>query len=80
MGFVGYVMRGGQVRVRRSGVARAERRLRERVRAVEEGLEAPEAFWESLRATFGHWSHADSWRLRERLLRRLGLLHGAEAE
>lgn len=27
----------------------------------------------SVRATFAHWSHADSWRLREKVLRELGL-------
>lgn len=73
--FVGYQVRPDHVRMRRTGVARAERRLAQRLAEVERGERAPEEVWESLRATFAHWSHADTWRLKERLLRRLGLFH-----
>ncbi len=45
-------------------------------REVREGRAPDEALARSLRATFAHWSHADTVRLRQRTLRRLGLLHG----
>lgn len=73
--FVGYRVLPDHVRVRRSTVARAEHRLREKVRAAARGELAPEAVWDSLRATSAHLSHADSWRLRTEMLRRLGLLY-----
>ena len=36
--------------------------------------EAHALFWASLKATLAHFQHADSWRLRTRILRRLGVL------
>lgn len=75
IGALGYRFVPGQVRVKRSTVARAEHRLHrstERWRAGEVGTAAFEA---GLEATFAHWAHADSFRLRERTLRRLGLLY-----
>jgi retron-type reverse transcriptase len=74
--FVGYRAMPDHVRVRRTSVARAERRLRERLAEAERGEREPSEVWASLRAVFGHWSHADTWRLKERLLRRIGLFHG----
>lgn len=71
--FVGYRILPDHVRVRRSTVARAERRLRFHLRHVDDLKD--ERFRESLRAVFAHWDHADSWRLKERTLRRLGLLY-----
>ena len=62
---VGYRIQPDQVRVRRSTVARAERRLRR-----ERGRQG---FERSMIATFAHWAFADSWRLKERTLDRLGL-------
>lgn len=73
--FVGYRVMPDHVRMRRTGVARAERRLLAMVFDAERGVIEPSALWASLRATFAHWSHADTWRLKERLLRRLGLLY-----
>jgi hypothetical protein len=67
VGIVGYRIGPDQVRVRRSTVARAERRLRAAAGDPEE------AFRERLVATFAHWAFADTWRLRERTLERLGL-------
>jgi hypothetical protein len=75
VGFVGYQVKQDHVRMRRTGVARAERRLAARLAEVQSGRCDPANLWESLRATFGHWSHADTWRLKERLLRRLHLFH-----
>jgi hypothetical protein len=75
VGFVGYQTRPDHVRVRRTSVARAERRLARRLVEAERGEREPAEVWESLRATFAHWSHADTWRLKERLLRRLQLFH-----
>lgn len=69
VGFVGYRILPDAVRVKRSTVARAERRLG---RLNQEG--DCRILKESIRAAFAHWEHANSWRLRERTLRRLGLL------
>jgi RNA-directed DNA polymerase len=74
MPLLGYRVLPDQTRVKRSSVARAERLLLKKARRWQAGDLEREAFESSLRATFGHWSHADSWRLRERTLRRLGLL------
>jgi hypothetical protein len=68
------------VRVKRSSVARAERRLQARLIAWQAGELDREGFEASLRAVFGHWGHADTWRLRERTLRRLGILAFDELE
>jgi hypothetical protein len=76
--FVGYRALPEHVRVRRTSVARAERRLIERIAEAARGAREPSEVWDSLRATFAHWSHADTWRLKERFLRRLGLFHGAD--
>ena len=65
VGIVGYRIQPDQVRVRRSTVARAARRLR-RQRDSED-------FQRHLVATFAHWTFADSWRLKQRTLDRLGL-------
>ena len=62
-------------RVRRTSVARAERRLRMRLAEVDRGERDPAEVWASLRAVFGHFGHADTFRLKERILRRIGLLH-----
>jgi hypothetical protein len=71
--FVGYRITPDQIRVRRTSVARAQRRLaRLAAFASREQLAA------SLRATFAHWSHADTYRLRADTLAALGLLHGIE--
>ncbi|MFO0645650.1 MAG: RNA-directed DNA polymerase [Polyangiales bacterium] len=74
VGFVGYRITPHQVRMRRSGVARAERRLGALAEGVRDGAVPFARYAASLRATFGHWSHADAWRLRERTLRRIGML------
>jgi RNA-directed DNA polymerase len=73
LAFVGFNVRDDHVRVRRSSVARAERRLGAQVAALRRGEIDATTLFESLRATFAHWSYADSWRLKERFLRRVGL-------
>ncbi|MFO0631128.1 MAG: RNA-directed DNA polymerase [Polyangiales bacterium] len=73
VGVVGYRVLPDRVRVRRTSVARAERRLQAMVVAVERGELDAATLWASLRATFAHWDHADAWRLKERLLRRIGM-------
>ena len=80
IGFVGYRCLPDQVRVRRTSVHRAEQRLAGLLRDVERGARDPDDFLQSLRATFAHWSHADTWRLKARLLERLGVLHGPVPE
>jgi len=73
--FLGFRILEDQVRVRRTSVARAEKRLAALARAVREGRLSEEAFALSLRSTFAHWRHADSWRLCGRTLARLGKLY-----
>ncbi len=73
--FLGFRILDDHVRVRRTSVARAEKRLAALARAVREGHLSEGAFAQSLRSTFAHWRHADTWRLRERTLKRLGKLH-----
>ncbi|MCC6647514.1 MAG: RNA-directed DNA polymerase [Polyangiaceae bacterium] len=72
VGFLGFrVLPGGVVRVKRATVARARRRLADLARdAAATG--DPSALLRSLRSTFAHWEHADSWRLRDKTLRELG--------
>jgi len=73
VGFVGFRVKGDHVRIRRSTVARAEERLGNLAAAVQRRELPPASLWSALRATFAHLDHADSWRLKERTLRRLGL-------
>lgn len=73
--FVGYRVLPDHARVRRTTVGRAERRLALKRDQVAAGTLDPDAFRDSLRSTFAHFAHTDDWRLRERFLRRLGLLY-----
>ena len=74
VGFVGFRVIGKQVRVRRSTVTRAVRRMRWQ---MQQGWGwSDERFRTGLRAVFAHWAHADSWRLRERVLQDLGIFAG----
>lgn len=74
MSFLGYRILPDYVRVRRTSVARAEARLARLALAVRRGELPREALARSLLATFAHWDHADTYRLKTRTLRRLGLL------
>lgn len=71
---LGYRILGDHVRVRRTTVARAERRLLGHVVETERGERAPEELIASIRATFAHWRVASTWRLRRRTLARIGML------
>jgi hypothetical protein len=62
--------------VRRSSVARARKRLAERLAAARADRAYEPAFTRSLQATFAHWEHGTTYRLREATLRELGVLHG----
>ena len=72
VGFVGYRILPDHVRVRRSSVRRAERRVGAELRAAGGDQLAVQA---GLRSVFAHWDHADAWHLKTRTLRRLGLLY-----
>lgn len=78
VGFVGYRVMPDHVRVRRTSVNRAMRRLRWQ-RAKGASL-SDASFRDGLRAVFAHWGHAKSWRLRNRVLRKLGLHADKEPE
>jgi hypothetical protein len=70
--FVGFRILPKCIHVRQTGVRRAKRRLKDklgRIASVDDRL----ALVDSVRSTFAHWAHADSWRLREQTLRELGL-------
>lgn len=75
LGFVGYRVQPDQTRVKRTTVARAERRLAGHLDMLRRGELRREDFGASLRSTLAHWRFADSFRLKERFFRRLGLLH-----
>ena len=74
LGWLGFRILPREVRVKRSSVKRAKQRLGVKLAAARADRGAWKAFAVSLRATFAHWEHADSWRLRESTLRELGLL------
>ena len=78
VGFVGYRIYPRYVRVKRTTVRRAEKRLGMRLGRGE--TLADEPFRDGFRATLAHWDHADSWRLKEKVLRRLGLLYAPGEE
>jgi len=75
VGWLGFRLFPGLVRVKAVTVRRAVRRLEALQAQAHRSPEAHALFWASLQATLAHFQHADSWRLRTSLLRRLGLLH-----
>jgi len=78
--WLGFRILPGQVRVKRTSVTRARKRLQRLLAEAATSPDGWERFLASLRSTFAHWDHADSWRLREQTLRELGLLQGEEGE
>ena len=77
---MGFRVLPGEVRVKRTSVIRARKRLHRLLAEAAASPEAWERFLASLRSTFAHWRHADSCRLREQTLRELGLLHKLTGE
>ncbi len=73
MPFLGFRILPGELRVKRASVERAKARLREKLAAARADPTRWEAFAASLRATFAHWAHGDTWRLREETLHELGV-------
>jgi uncharacterized protein YjiS (DUF1127 family) len=73
--WLGFRIVPGQTRVKRSSVNRARKRLKVLLAEAAASPQAWERFIASLRSTFAHWEHGDTWRLREKTLRELGLLH-----
>ena len=72
--WLGFRILPDQVRVKRTSVVRAKKRL---AHLLAEACADParwERFMASLRSTFAHWAHGDTWRLRDQTLRELGLL------
>jgi hypothetical protein len=75
--WLGFRILPGQVRVKRTTVVRARKRLQRLLAEAAAHPERWERFMASLRSTFAHWAHGDTWRLRTETLRELGLLpHG----
>jgi hypothetical protein len=75
--WLGFRILPGQVRVKRTTVVRARKRLNRLLAEAAAHPERWERFMASLRSTFAHWVHGDTWRLRTETLRELGLLpHG----
>jgi hypothetical protein len=74
-GWLGFrIFPAGLVRVKRSSVARAEKRLATLREGLAEGSVSIDELLMSVRSTFAHWEHADSHRLRTRTLEKLGML------
>lgn len=71
--FLGFRILPDTIRVRRTSVARAEKRLQELAAQVRTGQAPMDTLTQSLRSTFAHWQHGNTWQLRERTLCRLGL-------
>ncbi|MBI4705672.1 MAG: RNA-directed DNA polymerase [Deltaproteobacteria bacterium] len=69
--FLGFRILPDCTRVKRSSVARAVRKLEHRLAEAD-----PDRFAASLRSVFAHWEHVDTYRLRTKVLRELGLLAG----
>ena len=78
--WLGFRILPGQVRVKRTSVNRARKRLHRLLAEAAASPEAWERFLASLRSTFAHWRHADSCRLRKQTLRELGLWHELNGE
>jgi hypothetical protein len=75
IGWLGFRLFPGLVRVKAVPVRRAIRRLRELVRQARRDPARWPLAIASLQATLAHWRHADTWRLRTGLLRDLDLYH-----
>ena len=73
--FVGFRILPEEIRVRRTTVVRALRRLTALSTVHRGSPEQTEALLRSLRATLAHWEHADSYRLRTQLLTKMELLY-----
>jgi hypothetical protein len=76
LGYLGFRVLPGQVRVKRTSVNRATARLASKLAAARAEPALWAAFLASLRSTFAHWAHADTFRLRAQVLAELGLLAG----
>lgn len=74
VGWLGFRLFPGLVRVKSVAVKRALHRLESLKEQASSSPEAQARFWASLQATLAHFKHADSWRLRTQVLRRLGVL------
>lgn len=72
--FLGYRILPDAIRVRASSVRRARGKLALRAAAGDPG-----AFGRTLQSIFAHWAHANSYRLRGKVLRELGLLQDDDA-
>jgi hypothetical protein len=71
--WLGFRILPHELRVKRTSVNRAKARLA-RLSAEARHDGDPETFLRSLRATFAHWKHGTTWRLRAQVLRELGWL------
>lgn len=72
VGWLGFRILPTAVRVKRTSVNRAKARLL-RLASEADTPEQRGRLLASVRSTFAHWRHADTWRLREQTLRELGL-------
>ncbi len=73
LGYLGFRIYPGHVRVKACSVKRATGRLRLKLDAARQDRALYPAFIDSVRATFAHWAHGDTYRLRTKFLRELGL-------
>jgi hypothetical protein len=80
VGFLGFRILPNELRVKRSSVRRAKKRLAERLAIGRADRDEMPAFTASLQATFAHWKHGTTYRLREATLRELGVLEGEDED
>lgn len=73
--WLGFRLRPGEVRVKRTSVLRAKKRLALLLAEASADPAAWERFLMSLRSTFAHWAHGDAWRLRKQTLEELGVFY-----
>lgn len=76
---LGYRVWPDRVRVAADSVSRFRRRLRRQQRDLESGATSLDRVHASVQAWIGHAAHADSWRLRERILSDLSFMLPAAA-
>jgi len=77
--FLGFVMHRSDLRLQRSAVVRATRRLRGLSRDMKEGNLGSEALCRSLQAWIAHASQGNTLGIRKRILRNAGLAAGVRA-
>ncbi len=78
LGYLGFRIFPNQVRVKSLSVKRAVGRLKRKLAAARNDSSLYPDFIASLRGTFAHFRHADTWHLKAKFLRELRLAEEGE--